>query len=183
MEMGIGPEELLFQTEPGKDPIINPLLTALVYEFIQFEEFVPPPQEEGGPEVCSGEVSDRLKLYESKCDMAVSRVMSSPWASISSIRGRMISSVIIEEEIKEFLSKVGYKVEVTNVNGGVYRVWTHSIHGGFHSSQEKFNPVKSACSAFSNWIQGNFKVGEISIRVTPVNDIPDREVGWKIHVV
>lgn len=174
-ESGIRPEELIFIPEDGKEPVLNPILAALSLEFLQFEEFRIPDDNKLYVSPDRENLPARMSEFDSKCELAVSKVLASPWASVSTIRGREISSVLMVESIAE---KSGIEFEKNIQNPDVTHSWIHSIGGGYSSSQELFEPVANATASFIRKIES---VGNVeSFSVVPINNIPDREVGWKL---
>jgi hypothetical protein len=170
-EMGIGEDELVFIPKDGKPPRVNPILQALTLEFLQFEEFRGYKEDE--IKFNDDEIGSHLVRFKSSCDIAVSKVMSSPWASISTIRGREISSA----NMTDIISRETGLLSNHNLEDGDECEWCHNIYGGYSSSNEKFNPVGNATNVFIKKIHSG-SYGEF--KIVTIDDIPDRRVGWKI---
>lgn len=176
-KMGVRPEELIFMSADGKTPVVNPILQALSYEFLQFEEFKIPENNKCHSVEERENLSQQLMLLDSKCELAVSKVLASPWASISTIRGRMISAVSLSEMIKSKYPDIEIFPDIENPDSS--HLWTHSIYGGYSSSQEEFNPIQTCFTIFCKKIE---EVKPIMASVTTVNNIPERMVGWKLKL-
>lgn len=171
--MGISNDELVFYQDRDKPPILNPILHALTLEFLQFEEFRLPDKDDHGlaPERSA---SESLAVFNSKHELAISKVLSSPWAMLSTIRGREMSSIIMSEIVED---KFGItKNKNLDENECEVYTWSYTIFGGYWSSQEDFDPVNNAMSSFNRHI--NTCAREFDIR--PINNISEREVGWKL---